>query len=272
MIISFCSNYHGQGAVTSNVLAISTVFAKEYKQNVILTQTHFDKNNLQQSLLGSSFDDNDIIQYDNTGIDALLRYSKSQAITNQIVNNCSVSFYDQQLSFVAGTSKKNRELYMKDMIVRYAEILKALDRLSDYVFIDTNSGDDELTRITLEESDIVVANLSQNKTVIDDYFKNTRFNQYLSKTVFLLGNYNCNSRYNVNNLTWSIKGLKKESVGVVPYNVEYLDAQCDGKVLEFFEKNLSCSRGDNNYYFIKSVKDAAKMIKKVERQINREAG
>lgn len=271
MKISFCSNFHGQGAVTSNVLAVSTIFAKEYKQKVILTQTHFDKNNLQRSLLGSSFDDNDIVQFDNTGIDALIRYSKQGPITDQIVNNCSVSLYKQQLNFVSGTSKKNREVYMKDMISRYAEILNALDRLSDYVFIDTNSGDDELTRITLDESDIVVANFSQNTAVIEEYFTNDRFKQYLNKTVFLIGNYDCNSRYNVNNLSRSIKDLKRDKVAVIPYNVEYLDAQCDGKVLDFFEKNLESSKNDNNYYFIKSVNEAAKLIKRAESRINREA-
>lgn len=271
MKISFCSNFHGQGAVTSNVLAVSTIFAKEYKQKVILTQTHFDKNNLQRSLLGSTFDDNDIVQFDNTGIDALIRYSKKGVITDQILNNCSVSLYKQQLNFLSGTSKNNREVYMNDMISRYSAILNSLDHLSDYVFIDTNSGDDELTRITLEESDIVVANLSQNTAVIEEYFTSERFNKYLSKTVFLIGNYDRNSKYNVNNLSRSIKALKKDNVAVIPYNVEYLDAQCEGKVLEFFEKNLSCSKNDNNYYFMKSVNDAAKLIKKAESRINREA-
>ena len=271
MKICFCSNFHGQGAVTSNILAISTIFANEYKHKVILTQTHFDRNNLQRSLLGSSFDDNDIVQFDNTGIDALIRYSKKGVITDQIVNNCSVSLYKQQLNFVSGTSKNNREVYLNDMVSRYSEILNSLDHLSDYVFIDTNSGDDELTRITLEESDIVVANLSQNTAVIEEYFSNERFKKHISKTVFLIGNYNSDSRYNVNNLIRSIEGLKKDNVAVIPYNVDYLDAQCDGKVLDFFEKNLSCSKNDNNYYFIRSVNEAAKLIRKAESRINRKA-
>lgn len=271
MKISFISNYHGQGAITSNILAISNVFAKEYNQKVILTQTHFDKNNLQRSLLGESFDRNEIVNFDNTGIDALIRYSKSGPITEQIVNNCSVTLTRDHFSYIAGTNKKNKEVYLKDMIERYPNILNSLNCMCDYVFIDTNSGDNELTQMVLKEADIVIANLSQNIAVIKDYFVDDKYANYLDKTLFLIGNYNCNSKFSIRNLRSCIKEFDKNNLAAIPYNVEFLDSQCEGKVLEFFEQNLSCTKLDNNYYFINSVKNAARLIKKAEQYTNREA-
>lgn len=260
MKIAFCSNFHGQGGTTSNVMAIANVLTMVHDSHVLLMQTHFDKNNLQRALFGISRMSDSELQFDNMGIDALLRYSKAGPVTAKMINDCSISINKQKMNFIMGTVKRDKDIYEQEMLKRYLNIIDVMNLSCDYLIIDTNSCDDEISQMILKEADLVVANLSQNINVIDEYLGCERYMQYISKTMFLIGNYNCNSSYNLSNIKRYSKAFTDSNIATIPYSVDYFDAQCDGKVLDFFARNIESKKGDSNYYFINSAKEAALLI------------
>jgi hypothetical protein len=103
----------------------------------------------------------------------------------------------------------------------------------------------------MADSDLVVVNLSQNMGMLDIFFPYYR-ELIRSKVFYLFGNYDVDSKYNINNIRrryW--KEITLVNSGVIPYNTEFLDAQCDGRVCEFIRENLGCNKNDHNRFFIK---------------------
>ncbi len=250
---------HGQTGTTSNLLATAVLSTLQYQLKNIVTQTHFNLNNLEAPLVATS----DTIAKEyfmDVGIDALARNIKSSPLDGDIIENCSISLLNKQLNLLPGTTKNNRDIYESDMGKTIINILHAVDKYYDIVFIDTNSGRSELTMKILQNVDLIIVNLSQNKSSLDDYAMN--YHLVGKKIFYLIGNYDCNSKYNLKNIQRHYKWLKNNNSAVIPYNTEYMDAQSDGKVIQFIIKNMNCDKDDSNAYFIREVKIALKKIMK----------
>jgi hypothetical protein len=102
-----------------------------------------------------------------------------------------------------------------------------------------------------------VVNLTQDINGIDHYFAKYHFPK--DKVVYLIGKYNKNSRYNINNLERSYQGIRHKTA-VIPYNVEFMDSVLDGKLIPYIIKNYSGGRGEDNIYFIKKLNQAVGLI------------
>jgi cellulose biosynthesis protein BcsQ len=258
---------HGQAGTTSNLLAIAIVNSLEYHYKNLITQTHFSLNNLEAplltktSLFTSEF-------YMDVGIDALSRSIKSEKLDTTIIEDSTISLLEKKLNLLPGTTKLNRELYEGDISKTISNILHATATCHDIVFIDTNSGDNKLSMNLLQSVDLIVVNLSQNKSLIEDYILNYNFNN--KKVFYLFGNYDKNSKYNIKNLMKSYSWLNKNNSGVIPYNTEYKDAISDGQVISFFFRNSSCDKEDCNGYFMYEINSTIKKMVKfagIERRI-----
>jgi cellulose biosynthesis protein BcsQ len=194
------------------------------------------------------------------GIDALTRNIKSSPLDREIIENCTISFLNKQLNLLPGTAKMNKEVYENDISRTITGILRAVALYYDLVFIDTNSGKNELSMKILEDADLIVVNLSQNISVIDEYVLNYKFSN--KKIFYIIGNYDCNSRYNSKNIFKSFHWLKEKNTAVIPYNTEYMDARSDGQVIQYILKNMGCDKDDSNGYFMKEVKAATNKLMK----------
>jgi cellulose biosynthesis protein BcsQ len=232
----------------------------------MVTQTHFNLNNLEAPLVSTS----SVIGKEylmDVGIDALARSIKSSPLDADIIENCSISLLNKQLNLLPCTSKNNRDIYENDMSKTITGILHAVSCYHDIVFIDTNSGRNDLTIKILENADLIVVNLSQNRIMLDDYAMNYKFDN--KKIFYLIGNYNSNSKYNLKNIQKSYQWMKNKNTAVIPYNTEYMDAQSDGQVIQFMMKNMDCEKNESNTYFIREIKTAVTKIMKyagLERQ------
>lgn len=270
MKIAFWSNMHGQTGTTSNLISIAVMSTILYQLNNMVTQTHFNLNNLESPLLcKTSVNAQEYLM--DVGMDALARNIKSAPLDKDIIENCSLSLLDKQLSLLPGTTKINRSIYEYDMNKTILSILYEVANYHDIVFIDTNSGQNELTMKVLQNADLVVVNLSQNRNSLNDYAMNYEFRG--KKVFYLIGNYDNNSRYNLKNLRKSFPWLKSKNVAVIPYNTEFMDAQSDGQVIPYMMKNIDCDKEDKNAYFIHEVKVAVNKIMKyagIERRIKNE--
>ena len=259
MIIAFWSSSHGQARTTSNMIAIATTMALVYNRSCLLTQTHFCMNNLEAYLVGEREASKEM--YLDIGIDGLSSILKLRSLDKATIDNYSVSFLNKQLTLLPGTVGGNKKLFTSDMIKTITLLLGELKKHYEMIFIDLNSGPDQISKLVLEAADAVVISLCQNKNMIDNYM--TSWKPVSNKMMYLIGGYEKNSAYNLHNLKLLYKPLEKKVTGIIPYNAEFMDSESNGEVLRFMRRNLDANIKDNNGYFMKCVKDASRKLLKL---------
>ncbi len=260
--VAFWSNFNGQNGTTSNMLATSIMAVLLDKSKVFIGQSHYHLNNLENPLLLVSKRDRKAYLM-NVGIDAIVRAIKSTYLDEDIIENCSLSYMNKKLILLPSTVKSNYGIYEEDLDKTIISILQAVNKYHDMVFMDVNSRQNSITNKILDNVDLIVINLSQNLTVLNDYEENF-LSQFQNKNViYVFGNYNPDSLYNIKNLKKRYSWLKSKNVGLIPYNVEFMDSMSDGKIIPFFYKNINCDNHDTNYYFIKEVKKTTNLIQNI---------
>lgn len=272
MKIAFWSPVHGQSGTTSNILATAMIAGMIEKTKIILTQTHFNFNNLEAPLVGSNSNNASSCEFfRDVGIDALIRNFKSSELNPEIINNCCISLSNTNVVLLPGTVKSNRESFEYEMDRVFLNLLRTVEKFTDLVFVDLNSGSNPLSLKIIADCDLTVVNLSQNMAFMDIYFSGD--NSFLTNKVFyLLGNYDSRSRYNISNIRRRYrKYMKASNSGYIPYSTNFLDAQSDGRVISFFKENLFCGSEDENYDFIlQTEKVCDKILKMTGIRINTE--
>lgn len=233
-----------------------------YGKKGLMMQTHFNLNNLEAPLVGSNSKNNASIDFfRDVGLDSLIRSFKAEKISLETLENCCISLSDTNMSLLPGTSKMNRDSFEYEMETIIINLLRTIDAFQRIIFIDTNSGNNSITQKVMRDADVLVVNLSQNTSVIDTYF--SEYKEIQSQKIFyLFGNYDSNSKYNISNIRRRYKEITNRNSGVIPYNTAYLDAQCDGRVVEFVKKKRRADKEDPNWYFInKAIKSTEKILR-----------
>jgi len=258
MIIAFWSNVHGQPRTTSNMVALAIEAAMKENYNCIITQTHFNMNNLESYLIGAKENSRDIFM--NIGIDGLASVIKFRAIDRTTIDNYSIQLLNNKLTLLPGTSAENRKVFLDDMGKTASVLLQEMNRYYDMVFVDVNSGGDEVSGMVLEMADIIVVNLSQNKNVLDQYTASWKIPN--KKHLYLFGGYDKDSVYNLHNMIRLYHFLSDKNTGIIPYNTEFMDAQSEGNVIKFMMKNMDAKKNSTNGYFCSCIQEASdKLIK-----------
>ena len=264
MKILYWSPVHGQAGTTSNILASSLIAGMEYKKKVLLTQTHFNYNNLEAPIVGSNSSNKALRNYfREVGIDALVRCYKAARLDFETIENCCISLENTNMMLLPGTLKSNRESFEYEMENVMLGLLRAIENVCGLVMVDISSGSNNLSKNLILDADLTIVNLSQNMTVSDLYF-NSFAEKMTDKVFYLFGSYDCKSKYNISNIRRKYpKVIKSNNSGVIPYCTGFLDAQCDGRVVEFIRDNLRCKKNDENYYFMMKAKSATEKILKM---------
>lgn len=258
MKIVFWSPVHGQTGMTSNILVLSLLSAIFYKKSCLVTQTHFNYNNLEAPLIErNSKPASDYFM--DVGIDALVRNFKSGRLDWEQVENCCISLTNTRLSLLPGTTKANRESFDYAIGMVIPRVFVAMDPFYDCMFIDTNPGMKDLSIRLMQEADLTVINLSQNLEIVNLYFQH--YDKLIpGRKFFLFGAYDANSKYNINNIRKRYASITKSNSGVIPYNTAFKDAQVDSRLIEFIKKNLNANSLSDNHYFISKSLSAAEKI------------
>lgn len=264
MKVLFWAPIHGQAGTTSNVLVSSLITGLDRRKKVVLTQTHFNCNNLEAPIVGANSDNLASKEYfREVGVDTLIRCFKAERLNKEMLERCCISLTNTNLLLLPGTSQTIRESFEFEMDAVMINLLKAIEEHCDVVFADISSGENALSRKLMKEANLVVVNLSQNMGVLDLYLDKFRENMP-DKIFYLFGNYDCNSKYNINNVRKMYhKHINVKNSGVIPYNTGFMDAQVDGKVVKFIRNNLQCTKKDDNHYFMLKAKSATEKILKM---------
>lgn len=257
MKIAFWSPVHGQGGTTSNLMAIGIMMALEMEHKILLTQTNFHMNNIEKALLGERNEEAGL--FHDIGIDALVRSIKVSPLQRDSFYDTTISVIKNRMDLLTGTFKINQNYYEEDTKKVIHNIFHYAEENYHMILVDTNAGLGGITPRVLESVDLIVVNLCQNKMVLDTFFQEKKLPQ--QKILYLIGNYERGSKYNVNNLCHHYKQLKKNNVMVVPRNIEFMDSYWNGTMIDFFRKNMNCNQDHYNHYFIQEVRKAVRSIK-----------
>ena len=257
--VAFWSNLHGQNGTTSNMLATSIMSVLLHNSKVFLGQTHYNLNNLEAPLFTVSNNDKKTY-FMNIGIDALVRAIKSTYLDKEIIENSTLSYMNRKLVLLPSTVKSNEKIYEEDLDKTIISILQVVEKYHDIVFLDINTRLNDISNKILDDVDYVVVNLSQNLSVLNDYEENFLGEFKKKNIIYIFGNYNPDSTYSLVNLRKSFTWLKSKNVGLIPYNIEFMDSMSDGKIIPFFYKNYNNEINDSNYYFIQEVRKTTNLI------------
>ena len=255
MKIIFWAPVHGQSRQSANLLAVALIMAMRKQQHMLLTQTQFRMNDLEDAIIGRTGVTELREQfYQDMGIDSLVRCIKRKRPEKTDVENCCIRLSQRpELMLLPGSRSNNYEIYCQTFNEMITAVLAEAEKYFDAVLVDSNPGMDPINRKLFCEADMVVVNFSQNIGVIDSFFKE-KIKELSGKNVFyLFGSYLPDSRYSLKNLRLRYKELNKRNTGVIPLSVGFMDAISEGRIPDFFEENLESEQGDANYMFIREV-------------------
>lgn len=260
MKVAFWGNIKGKNSVTSNLASISVMGALLYKMKSVILENHFNVNNLEQIFL--NFPENSLVKeenyyYNHIGMDYLLKHISSDIGIGTLIEKASLSFLNKSIYYIPQSHLVNPEILEYELNKVIIDLIHMLDDFSDITFMDTGYSNALSSKYILNEADLVVINLSQDKQILTHFFEN--HSSIREKAVYLIGSYNENSKYNLINISRKYH-INKELIGVIPYNIEFKDALSEGTVIEFISRNYECKKTDNNYYFINELKRATGIV------------
>ena len=261
MIIGFWSEKPGKGAVTYNMIATGIGMSMMYSKEIILMQAKSDYNRLDYAFI--PFSDSKMIKedygyYNYGGIDSVLSRMENGIYTNNYLSNEVIRVRNSNLYFLPSTRKGSSELFssrMYSMLYKYMDDLKMLDV---NILVELSNGFEYVSKDLLRSLDLLVVNISQDNKAIEEIRDN---NSIMEKSVFLIGRYDDSSEFNLRNIGRRF-GIEEQFIGTIPYNIKFKDSICQGKCKEYFERHFDNGKEDENYFFMKSVKEFIDIIKK----------
>lgn len=263
-IISFWSNGNGETAKTASIAAITTYLAIQHNYKILILDTKYNDYSYQDcywqedktiKLINNSNGKTNIA----SGISGLSKAILSNKTSPEIITNYTRIVFKDRLELLTDTELDKEEYEIHKKV--FKDIAKIANRYYDLVFVDIDSGLDEITKnALLEISDIVVANLSQKLRQINEFMQIKEMNMIFNDKVVipLLGRYDKNSKYSAKNVARYMK--EKNGVCAIPYNTLFFEACNEGKVADYFIKFRRINPKDKNALFINSVKESAERI------------
>ena len=262
MKIAFWSNCKGRAGTTSNMTCMSIVCSMLKRKKSILFENHYNLNGIEQTLVNCRQTHRNILReefsyYDQTGLEGLIRREHAHHTYDEVMEDVSMKFLDNLIYYLPEIRNMNQEYFEFELNQVIRPLLAFLDKSFDFVFADTAFNNSLSTKSILEDAELVVVNLCQNKVLLDHFFAN--YSSLIEKSIFLIGNYQEQSRYNLKSIRRRYQ-IPKELIGVIPFNMEFCDAANNGTTVEYLTRNFNCKKQDDNYFFICQIKKAAAMI------------
>lgn len=260
MKIVFWSCRPGLGNVSSSMLAVAAMSTLEYTKKCCVLQTQYSCNNLQYPFFKLS-DKENVEQYNDVGMDALLRTVKGGGVSREAADsvvNCGISFMNSRLTVYTQSTSTDKRAYLHSLAQTLSIMFTDLKQAFDVTFIDTAAGNDAVSMQALKEADLIVVCLPQVFWLDNFFFTKYRFT---GKNVFyLFTDYELENACSLKNLRKRYHQLKKENSAYILHNVDYSSALNLSNFVSFFMKNYSCKQQNPNYEFMQSVKASTEKI------------
>ena len=264
MKIAFWSPLHGTGT-TACMMAIAAVLSGKMKKYCLLTQTHFELNDLEEALIGRNIEQSGDDYIRDMGVDALVRYFKAGILTEEMVCGCSTIIGDN-LAFLPGSRQTVRENFESRIFTgMFLKIIKASESFYDMVLVDVNSGYSPQSLEMIENSDLVVVVLNQGRRMTQRFLK-CGFPVHDKERFYCFSRYCRESRYSIHNLKKLNRSFYNGNMGAVPFEPAYLDAIDERRVVEYFRQMADSSNGRESYFYTEIISCAEKIADLAERR------
>ena len=261
MKIVFCSTYSGQAGTSSNLAAVAAFVALHSNETGYLMQAQYQKNHLDEIFIHKDWQETG--QQVN-GIDSLARIIKSEPITKEMMDSCSISLCQGKLFLLPATLWNNSDLYETAIDPMLIYCMNAINQEYDITYMDLGKVKDFTSNQLLFHADVIVVNLCQNHSVLEEYF--TMKHEWKQKVFYLIGNYDPISKYNLQYIHRRYH-VPMEMMGVLPYNSMFKDACSDGAVVKFLSQIEHSTREEMNYYFIRELADTVEKLSRHKKKV-----
>ena len=260
MIIVFQGTREGKhGTAAAMVTAAAFQMARANKKIAIMSFCDNERKNNIENFAFTADDMPDIgnpltelgdFEFNDTGIDALVRRSETGVLAKEHFNTCCMPAVKTPNGLdVIGTT--STEHFEDDMSVRFEVAKGVLDianEMYNFVFVLADPQHEELTRKLDEVADKIVVVIRQAK--ID---RELSFPKEIQPKVHLLvADYEAESSFGLRYLR---NGYKAKTLYALPHSVSYRDACANGAIIRFALRNsaLSETPGDINYAFSTAI-------------------
>ena len=267
-IITFISNGKEQTGKTLSAAAIATYMAIQHNMKILLISTANDSSTLnncffpkqrnkivpQNNMFGRRMNGIDNMQ---TGMSGLIKMARANKIEPQTIRNYTKVIFKDSVLEVLFSGNELKE----DISSYYPDIIKMANQYYDWVIVDLDEDIDIPTkRIIINDSDLIMYNVTQRLLSIDNFMQEKKESQLLSsfKTLLLVGRYDKFSKYTSKNITRYLG--EKNQVLTIPYNTLYFEAAEEASVADFFINSRNVDKEDRNYLFMQEVKRAGEAI------------
>lgn len=261
-VITFWSSGKEQTGKTLAMTAIATYMAIEHNYRILVISTT-NKNDALRSCFWEEkknkknlgiFGPNTSVDME-TGIEGLTRVVRSNKVSPDIITNYTKIVFKDRLEVLLG-SVKNQEVQEI-----YPDIITLANQYYDLVFVDLDENiDSTISKNILENSNIIIANLSQRLRSINEFNElrqqDSLFNT--KKVLILIGRYDKFSKYTSKNISRYLG--EKNQVLTIPYNTLFFEACEEAGVPDLFLRFRRLDSDDRNTFFIQEIKRAADNI------------
>lgn len=262
MKVAFWSNAR-QCGVSANLAAISVASVIRFPYKTLVFENHLCPNNLGCAYLGRG--KADMIAevgsnyYEGGGSESLIRRIYRSSKSNYYLEPYLSEIIDNHLYYMPQGHVIHSDLFDYEFNHSLEPFFNLVDSFSDITFIDTVSSNSLSTKTIIEEADLIVVNLYQDKRILEDFFSG--YSSHLSKAIILISKYSSNSLLSIKRIS-KMYDFPMERILPIPYNEIFETAFTRGRVVEFVRCQYDCTRDSSNYFFIQSLKKAAYLIVK----------
>lgn len=259
-VVTFWNSGKEQTGKTLAIAAISTYMAIEHNYRILVISTSKDDKVLENCFwkpkktkknLGL-FGPNANIAMEE-GVDGLIKIMKSNKLAPENITNYTKIVFKDRLEILQ-SYKGNSEEY-KEIINMYPDIINLANNYYDLVLVDLDSNmNSYVVEKIIEASNLVVINLSQRLTSIDNFIETREKNAIFKakKTLLLIGRYDKYSKYSIKNISRYMN--EKNIVSTIPYNTLFFEAAEEGKVPDLFLRlRKTVDEDDRNGFFIAEI-------------------
>lgn len=264
MIIAFCNMEKEGDEAATNMIASGLALEMKNKNSVLMLQSGFGEHHVEDAIANKTevMIKEPFAYMEGEGMDYLMKKSSNNLLSEKTSGD-GIIYVKEKLGYVPGAVKKNRMIYEMEFSKQCRNILRELDKMADYLMVDCTNASEAIKNKIQEEADLIIVNLSQKESVLDEYFSYPSAFRY--KTAYCIGNYVGEEPCNLKNIQ-RLYRIDNKRIGMIPYNVEFQSFLRKGKALAFFQNYPLRMRKYKNKDFFYELFKISEMIVRWEEE------
>lgn len=260
--IVFWSPVSGLAGTTSNLTAVAALLGMEYTaRSVLFGHSPSSFTALEQGFSRRAWENGDMLSGTDMGVDALLRLVQNHKLQPAKIYNYTLPLLKDRLDMLPG-SQRTDESFMIAGMPWLSTMLDMAKRAYDLVLVDGGYGARSAWTVALlQEADVLVICLPQNKLVLQQFFGHSGMQELLEskKHVLVFGQYDRHSALTAKNLLRPL-GKQHHTVYSISYNTRWLDDRQNGDALRYFFRNRHVGKEHENLNYVKEVRMLAQAL------------